>query len=338
MVSGWLWPLAAGGLTAALCRWILDPASPLHVLDQPGHRSLHARPTPRTGGLAMMVAVGVVAAVAVAAGWVTAPAWLAWIAGGTVLLVAVGLADDLADLSPALRLGVQLVAAALVLVAGLAPQGVRLPGFEWTPSPALAALFTLLLVLWMTNLYNFMDGMDGLAGTMTLVGFGTLGWLTGDPALRLAAWSLAGAAAGFLWFNRPPARLFMGDAGAPVLGYLAAVLLLWAARRGELPLWAGGLLFSPFVVDATYTLIRRSLRGERIWQAHCSHLYQKLVRRGWSHRRVLVHALGLMLAAAVSAGLATRLPPAAQAALAGGWLLFYAGLIMAVERYTAELA
>ncbi len=337
-MNGWLWPLVAGGLAAGLCRWILDPASPLHVLDQPGHRSLHDRPTPRTGGLAMMVATGVATAGAVAGGWVAAPAWLGWTAAGAALLVAVGLADDLADLSPALRLGVQTVAAALVLAAGLAPQVVRLPGFEWTPSPALAALLTLLLVLWMTNLYNFMDGMDGLAGTMTLVGFGALGWLSGDPALRLVAWSLAGAAAGFLWFNFPPARLFMGDAGAPVLGYLAAVLVLWAARRGELPLWAGLLLFSPFVVDATYTLIRRLLRGERVWQAHCGHLYQKLVRRGWSQRRVLAHALVLMLAAAASAGLAPRLPPAAQAALAAAWLALYAGLILAVERYTAEVA
>ena len=135
----------------------------------------------------------------------------------------------------------------------------------------------------MTNLYNFMDGMDGLAGGMGVFGFGFLGlagWLHGDTGFAVQSWVIAAAALGFLRFNFPPAQIFMGDAGSTVFGFLAAVFILQAQRRGLLPVWCGILIFSPFVVDATVTLIRRVLRGDAIWIAHRSHYSQRLVTLG----------------------------------------------------------
>ena len=165
---------------------------------------------------------------------------------------------------------------------------------------------------WIVNLYNFMDGMDGFAGGMTVIGFTTLAALCASRgAAELAAMSLAVAASalGFLLFNFPPARIFMGDLGSSLLGYLCAVAMLSAESSASIPLWISALVFSPFIVDASVTLARRTLAGERPWRAHRDHFYQRLVRLGWGHRKTVVCEYGLMLACAVSA--AAALPSAA---------------------------
>lgn len=249
-------------------------------MDHPNERSLHATPTPRIGGL------GIMAGVAVAS---------AWLAGGMLLpvmlaafaLAAVSVLDDVRGLPVVLRfLAHFVVAAACLLALGLS---------GW------ALVGATLAVVWMTNLFNFMDGSDGLAGGMAAIGFGALAlaaWLGGAPALAAFCASIAAAALAFLRFNFPPARVFMGDAGSIPLGFLAAVLGILGAMQEVWPWFFPLLVFSPFIVDASVTLGRRALRGEKIWQAHRSHYYQRVVLLGASHRQLAMAAYALMLAMA----------------------------------------
>ncbi|HIE55223.1 MAG TPA: hypothetical protein EYP90_08600 [Chromatiaceae bacterium] len=123
-----------------------------------------------------------------------------------------------------------------------------------------------------------------------------------------------------------------------MLGFLAGSLILWGDRTALFPFWIGLLVFAPFVVDATYTLIRRLLRGEAVWRAHRSHLYQKLVLSGWSHRRTVLRAYLLMLAGALSALVALESPPASQSLLMSGWVLIYLLLIVMIERRVAVIS
>jgi UDP-N-acetylmuramyl pentapeptide phosphotransferase/UDP-N-acetylglucosamine-1-phosphate transferase len=185
----------------------------------------------------------------------------------------------------------------------------------------------------MINLYNFMDGMDGFAGGMAVIGFSTLAWLgRADAGFAAVCLTVAAASAGFLIHNFPPAKIFLGDTGSTTLGFLAAACSLWGSKADLFPFWVALLVFSPFIVDATVTLLRRLLRGEKVWEAHRKHYYQRLVLLGWGHRRTVLVEYALMLACAGSAELAIHLSPAGQATLAAGWLLIYGLLMWGVGR------
>lgn len=253
-------------------------------MDHPNARSLHATPTPRIGGL------GIVAGVAVAAMWQADAALLPAILGAFAL-AAVSLADDVRGLPVRVRFLAHFVAAAGCLF------GLGLTG--WT------LLAGTLAVVWMTNLYNFMDGSNGLAGGMAVIGFATLallaGWGGASDLAGLCA-AIAAAALAFLRFNFPVARLFMGDAGSIPLGFLAAALGVYGVLNRVWDVWVPLLVFSPFIVDASVTLTRRALAGEKIWQAHRSHYYQRVILLGAAHRQLALGAWGLMLLMAVLAG------------------------------------
>jgi UDP-N-acetylmuramyl pentapeptide phosphotransferase/UDP-N-acetylglucosamine-1-phosphate transferase len=250
------------------------------AVDLPNHRSLHSDPTPRSGGIAIMLAI--IAAAAIAS---MAPAEVPWVAVGlAALLSAVSLLDDRNDLPITARLAAHLMASgayAAWTLGGSAPWWVLV-----SAALALAA---------MTNFYNFMDGANGLAGGMAVAGFATLGMasLAGAPGMAAVCFAVAAAAAGFLCFNLS-GRIFMGDGGSVPLGFLAAAIGLDGWVRGLWPVWFAPLAFAPFVVDATVTLLRRALRGERFWQAHREHYYQRLVRMGTSHLRLAVVEYALM--------------------------------------------
>jgi UDP-N-acetylmuramyl pentapeptide phosphotransferase/UDP-N-acetylglucosamine-1-phosphate transferase len=190
-----------------------------------------------------------------------------------------------------------------------------------------------LFILWMINLYNFMDGMDGFAGGMAVIGFTTLAWLgRADAGFAAVNLTIAAASAGFLAYNFPPARLFLGDTGSTALGFLAAACSLWGSAAGLFPFWAALWVFSPFIVDATVTLLRRLMRGERVWEAHRSHYYQRLVLLGWGHRRTVLAEYVLMLACAGSAMLAVHLPTHSAFLLALGVGSVYGLLMGGVRR------
>ncbi len=258
-----------------------------------------------------------------------------WLGGMVLAIALISYLDDRRHLPVVYRMTAHLVAAGLVLYGGLAIQAVRLPGYEWAMAGWLSAIATMLYIVWMTNLYNFMDGMDGFAGGMTVVGFGTLalfGVLAGSNGFAALNLIVASAAAGFLVFNFPPAKIFMGDTGSSTLGFLAAGMSIWGDSVGILPLWIAVLVFSPFIVDATVTLIRRLLKRERVWQAHKSHYYQRLVQMGWGHRKTVLAEYALMAGCAVSALIAVRVTPAIQWVIIIFWVVVYAILMVWVDR------
>ncbi|TVQ93249.1 MAG: glycosyltransferase family 4 protein [Chromatiaceae bacterium] len=329
----------ASALTHLLIR---HRAGPLALLDHPNERSLHAQPVARTGGIAVLVAT----LLAGGAGLLLLqrqplPPPLPWLTAAVLLVAAISYLDDRRHVPVRWRLTVHLLAALLLWFGGLRWSALDLPGFSLPLGP-LAPVLTLFYVIWMINLYNFMDGMDGLAGSMAVFGFGALavlGQAGGEPAFTLLAASIAAAAAGFLTGNFPPARIFLGDLGASTLGLAAAALILWGNALGLFPLWVGWLAFSPFIVDATWTLLARLWRHERVWEAHRSHHYQRLVLAGWGHRRTLLRALLLMAATAATAVAAPRLATPEQSLLLLGWGAIY-GLIHVrvglAERITAS--
>jgi UDP-N-acetylmuramyl pentapeptide phosphotransferase/UDP-N-acetylglucosamine-1-phosphate transferase len=189
-------------------------------------------------------------------------------------------------------------------------------------------------MLWMTNLYNFMDGSDGLAGGMTVLGFSFLGagaWMSGDEVLLIECAIVAAAGAAFLLFNFPPARLFMGDAGSVPLGFLAAALSLSGWRDGDWPLWFPAAVFSPFIADATLTMAKRILSGERVWEAHNKHYYQRLVRMGWGHRTTALAEYALMAACGGVALWALREPLYLQACALLGLVALQAVLALWID-------
>lgn len=284
-------------------------------VDLPNARSLHSVPVPRSGGL------GILAGAALGCTQALPPVlWLVALA----MLAGLSLIDDHRPLSARLRLLFQ-VLAALAAVAGCSG-----------PAPGIVlGVLAFVSVIWMINLYNFMDGANGLAGGMALFGFAAYAVaasVAGDADLGIWAACIAGAAGGFLLFNFDPARVFMGDVGSVPLGFLAAALGLEGIARGSWPLWFPLLVFSPFIFDATTTLIRRALRGEKVWQAHREHCYQRLVRSGWSHRKLALRAYALMFAVAASACAASVLTPSLQWSLVALWGLALPGLLWAIDR------
>ncbi|HEX9398065.1 MAG TPA: glycosyltransferase family 4 protein [Burkholderiales bacterium] len=284
------------------------------ALDRPNERSLHSRPVPRTGGIALLA--GAAACLALGAAELWRPLALA------LALAVLSFLDDLRGVPVALRL------AAHVLAAGV---------FAWyllSPMhPAeLAAL--VLAMVWITNLYNFMDGADGLAGGMALVGFGAYAAAAstaGHASLAVACVSLAAASFAFLLHNFHPARLFLGDVGSIPLGFLAAALGLQGWRDDVWPLWFPALVFGPFIGDATLTLLKRVARREAVWRAHREHYYQRMVRMGLGHRATAWIAYGAMLACAGAALVGRTQPAAGQAAAFGAAAILLAALAAWVD-------
>jgi UDP-N-acetylmuramyl pentapeptide phosphotransferase/UDP-N-acetylglucosamine-1-phosphate transferase len=316
-------------LTHRLCR----PGTRWLILDYPNERSLHTHPTPRTGGLAILAAIYAAGALSVFT-W-PPPLSLVAIAAGGLAIATISFWDDRTGVAPAWRMLVHMSAGVLMMFAGLGLTGVGLPGTHLGVSVLIGMPLSVLFVVWMVNLYNFMDGMDGLAGGMTVIGFASyalFGMLAGDALFVATSLSIAAAAAGFLMFNYPPARIFMGDIGSSLLGFLAAALALWGERDGIVPLWAAMLIFSPFIVDASVTLLQRARRGEKIWQAHKRHYYQRLVQLGWGHKKTMLWEYALMLACAASALWAAQQTPSVAWFILAVWALCYALLILAVTR------
>ncbi len=312
--SLWLYPaalllpwLAALGLTALVLRELRRR----QVLDRPNARSSHRAPIPRGGGWGLLPPVW--AAWALAA-WHTGDldrVWPVLVAAG--LLALISWADDLRAVDALPRLLAQALAVTAGLMA-LPPEALIFQGL--LPLPADRVLAGIGWV-WFVNLYNFMDGIDGITGTQTVcVGAGLALVLVAagiDGPLAAYGLALAGASLGFLAWNWRPARVFLGDVGSVTLGYLAGWMLLAAAADG---LWLPALILPLYyMVDATLTLLRRLLRGERVWEAHRQHFYQRAVDRGLGHDRVVVAILACN-AALLAVALATLWTPwAAPAAI-----------------------
>ena len=268
-----------------LSRRLVVLAPRFGLLDRPNERSSHSVPTPRGGGLAIVLVVLLGGALG----------HTHWQLLDTTLLVGLGLAgligvvgflDDRYQLSVAWRLlsvlGASLIALSpFIVLRDLSGELVRWPGEYLFLIPLGVLGFT-----WFTNLFNFMDGIDGLAAfeaVLVLSTFGVFFNLTGDQTLLFLSMVGAIASFGFLLSNWSPAKIFMGDVGSYFLGFLISLLIFWGHLRGTLPLTSSLLIVGVFAGDATWTLVMRLLRGQKIAQAHKEHGYQRLHQRGWKH-------------------------------------------------------
>lgn len=275
--------LASSVLTGLIRRYLLRR----NILDIPNARSSHSVPTPRGGGLSIVV-VFLLAVLLFVRGGTLPVVLVGQIIGGGLTVASAGFLDDHFRISARLRLLMHIAAAAWALwqLNGVGPLYLGWISWNWS---WIGQLVSLVGLVWMVNLYNFMDGIDGLAGVEALCTSG-LGWLllarselAGPANLALV---MAAACAGFLVWNWPPAKVFMGDAGSGFLGFIFGVLLISTARERPLLLWPLLILLSVFITDSMLTLLRRLFSGARWYEAHCSHAYQHAARRCGSHAKV----------------------------------------------------
>ena len=279
--------VGSGLLTAAWTNF----ATRRQLVDLPGARRVHDAPTPRGGGIG--IALLVVATFAWLASQVAHPPLLAWVAGGIGLFSALGLLDDIRPLHALPKLTIQLLAAAIVVSAIPGPS---VPGW-W------AWALTVLACAYTVNLFNFMDGSNGLVAVQGLViSLAVACWPGQVEWLSVAGFVLAGACAGFLPFNVPKARVFLGDVGSHAIGAGVFSLLLLSWNQSVLGLAECLLFATPVLIDTGYTLVRRARAGRPVWRAHREHLYQYAVRSGNSHLAVcLAYAAWTTLSIGVAA-------------------------------------
>ncbi len=282
-------PIVAGVLSFVLTQRLTPLLRQRGQLDVPGIRSSHRHPTPRGGGAAIVLTIAIAIGILHATGYspFTAGFYIA-----AALIAVCGWLDDVYDMSPVIRLSVHLIAG--ILVVATAPEPVfgimTCPSWLWYPA-------ALLWIVALINIYNFLDGIDGYAAVQAIVaGVGI--WICySDPGIRLVAAITAAASIGFLPFNWHPAKVFMGDTGSTSLGFLFAALPFYIRSTPfDVSIFLTTALLWLFLADGTYTIGRRVLRLEKIWEPHRSHLYQRLNIAGWSHSRIVVFVATLQVA------------------------------------------
>jgi len=286
LIAGWL-------LTGVVRR----AAARRGLLDMPNTRSSHVIPTPRGGGIAIVIITLAAACAQVLLEGGRIPVAVAWIAGGG-LVAGIGFLDDLKGVSAMVRAGVQALAAIVLLSA------VDLPVVLGLPQSSLGTVAFLwvagaLAVMWSINLFNFMDGIDGLASAQCVFVVVAATLLTGVGnglgSSLVPCIAMAGACVGFLIWNAPPAKIFMGDVGSGFIGFGLIAGALTTGGKGPVSFWTWLVLNGLFSSDATVTLLVRLMRGQRIYEAHRLHVYQRLARRWSSHGRVTAAYMSINL-------------------------------------------
>ena len=278
---GWIAvSLFAGVLSFFSCIKAMNLAKKTGMIAQPGERQSHQLATPTGGGLGLIFSI-VLTLICLQLVVPLPDFWWQNMLPGVLLLTIVGWRDDKLPVSSLLRLLVQLAVSLWLL------------GFGWLQfSLSDVGLFASAIVamIWLMNLYNFMDGSNGMAGFQGVFAgliMAVLFQTGGQYAMALIALTVAAACAGFLPLNFPGARVFMGDVASVPLGFIFASLAVYGIQTGSMSLLLSILIMSVFIVDATLTLFARVLRGERWYTAHAQHVYQRLIAKGWSHRQVL---------------------------------------------------
>ncbi|MBL9150034.1 MAG: glycosyltransferase family 4 protein [Phycisphaerae bacterium] len=298
--NAWLLPLLVAGsfVASVIGTWLMIRRGRRLFLDVPNARSAHSVPTPRGGGIAFVAVFFVAATVFGFVAHTDLRADCRWIPLAMFPLALVGIVDDLRGLAPLLRFLAQMLTACLIVIL----IGRPLPTFVGEIGTAATALIVFLITIPIAaaiNFSNFMDGLDGLVAGMSAVQIAFLGWWLDVPI----AWPLLAAVLGFLVWNWPPAKIFMGDTGSTFLG-ASPVLLGVLSNAAPAQVIAGWAVTAPLHVDASLTLLRRAARGANVLEGHREHLYQRLQSAGWSHRRVtLSYAAVTIACAALIAGL-----------------------------------
>jgi Fuc2NAc and GlcNAc transferase len=288
MSLGLIW-IAMAVTSAVSTGWMRQFALRRQLLDVPDHRSSHTRVTPRGGGLAFVL-VFLLAITGFAVFGRVPPGWAVAFVGAGGAVAWVGFMDDHGHVSARIRLLVHVAATVWALVWLGGPPTVQFGTVAW-PAGALAWIFWVPFLVWLLNLYNFMDGIDGIAGVeaLTVLAGATLISFQGlDPDSLIPMQALMASVFGFVVWNWPPARIFMGDVGSGFIGIAFGIIILASAREASLTVWSWMILLGVFLVDATTTLVVRLLSGQRWWEPHRSHAYQVASRRWGGHRPVTV--------------------------------------------------
>jgi len=314
--------MAAAAALSALTLALLGYGRAHLPLDHPIDRSLHRKPVLRAGGIAIWAGFVPVALV-LHAQFESGAVWLA----AFVAVAAVSIADDWRGVRPGMRLTVHAVAALAISVAVF-----RRSADGVSAADAFVIVIAALAIVWSANLFNFMDGSDGLAALMAACGFGAYGAAAlnaGEPADVYLA--LAAATLPFLVVNLPPARVFMGDGGSVPLGFLAAAFGLSGIRAQIWPSWFPVLVFLPFIADTLLTIIRRAVARENLFRAHKTHYYQRLHRMGAGHAGTLLFYGVLVAGTSASAYLALVTNPAAGWQVLGAWAVAIGGFFAGID-------
>lgn len=256
-----------------------------HWLDIPNDRSSHTIPKPRGGGLAIAITfcIGLIALYIIEK--IELRVLLAFLGAGG-MVATIGYLDDRAHVSPLWRLLFHIIAAIWSLICiGAAPS---ISVFDCAVWSGFVYIIAAIILVWVLNLYNFMDGIDGIAGSETIF-IACSGILftsfTGEIDMQLVAMLLVGATAGFLIWNWPPAKIFMGDVGSGFLGITLGIYAYWTILENAMSFWSWAIIFGIFIVDTTFTLFRRIIQREAWYEAHRSHAYQHAAKK-WGHARV----------------------------------------------------
>lgn len=273
------------------------------MLDIPNARSSHTQPTPRGGGLGIVIGVLIGAWALFISRMLGLPLkGIAALSVGGGMVALVGWLDDIYRLPYRVRLVVQAISSAIIIITIGYFHSMAVPFVGDIHLYSIGIPFALLWMMGLTNAYNFMDGIDGIAGGQALIaglGWALIGLTSGQSFVGLIGVLLAATSLGFLFHNWPPARIFMGDVGSAFIGFILAVLPIIGGQRDPRFMIAGILLVWPFVFDTSFTLVRRMIKKENIFEAHRSHIYQRLVIAGYSHRFVTLIYMGLALIGAI---------------------------------------
>ena len=323
--------VAVGALgLSALCvsgsrRWAAE-----RMLDIPNARSLHTRPTPRGGGLGIVIGVLIGAWSLFVSRILSIPLReISALSLGGAIVALIGWLDDIHRLSYPIRLVVQVISSAVILIAVGHFHTIKVPFVSDIHLYSIGIPLALFWIMGLTNAYNFMDGIDGIAGGQALIagsGWAIIGYMNSETFVALIGLLLAASSLGFLSHNWPPARIFMGDVGSAFIGFTLAVLPIIAGQRDPRFMIVGILLVWPFVFDTSFTLARRLYNKENIFVAHRSHIYQRLVIAGYSHRFVTLLYMGLALIGTVIALLWYKNAPFINITVIVLPILLFAGL------------
>lgn len=265
-----------------------------NILDHPNYRSSHLYPVPRGGGVVFPILWFVVLVFLYFNDFIGKLFLFAFIPP-IGLISFISFLDDKYQIAVRYRFLAHIVAALYILfVIGSFSSldlGIIVIHWYW-----FGYIFTMLALLWSTNLFNFMDGIDGIAAIEALFVFGVGGyfvWCAGGNDLALMIWAMAAIVLGFLLWNKPPAKIFMGDVGSTVLGFLVALFAIMGEKKYNVPALLWVMLYGVFWFDATVTLIRRLINGDKVYEAHLLHAFHRLSSQNWSHREILLGVIAI---------------------------------------------
>jgi len=345
LLSQLIFTVSLVGLSAVVTYFMLHR---VQIMDQPNARSSHTRPVPRSGGISIVAAflVGIAAIYAWGDQVQITRLYFVGFVTSALCIAAISFYDDITNQPHMIRLCAQIIAAVVVLACGIVVDELALPWLGAVKLGWTGYAISFAWVVGLTNAYNFMDGLDGLAAGIAVivcVFFAYITFQQGSHFIYITSYTILAGALGFLLFNFPPARIFMGDVGSAFLGFVFSVMAIVAVRydHSHTSFLVMPLLLFNFIYDTAFTFFRRLRSGEKITEAHRTHLYQLCNRLGWSHRQVSFSQYGMCIAQGCAAIWMVQTPGGNGALAFIPFLILYAvysNIVMRKARQAGLLA